>query len=67
MPVEVAEAGVTEVNFGWIADNLYPKPLLLGQVEPKGKQCTGVMGSDTEPNPRSRVLPEFFSERLLRI
>lgn len=45
MPVEVAEAAVTEVNFGWIADNMDPKPLLLGQVEPKRKQCTGVMGS----------------------
>lgn len=46
MPVEVAEAAVPEVNIGWIADNMYLKPLLLGQVEPKGKQCTGVMGSE---------------------
>lgn len=44
-PMEVAEAAVREVNIGWIADNMYLKPLLLGQVEPIGKQCTGVMGS----------------------
>lgn len=45
MPYGSGEAAVIEVNIGWIADNMYLKPLLLGQVEPIGKQCTGVMGS----------------------
>lgn len=34
------------MNIGWITDdNMYLRPLLLGQVEPTGEQCTVVMSS----------------------
>lgn len=58
-PVEVAEAAITEVNIGWITDNMYLRPLLLGQVEPTRMQCFCVMGSGVLPNMKIYVSPEF--------
>jgi hypothetical protein len=59
----------SEVNIGWITDdNMYLRPLLLGQVAPTGKQCTVVIGSGVlSPTRGAMYYLSSFQSILLRI
>lgn len=66
-PVEVAEAAIGG-DIGWITNSIYLRPLLPGQVEPTGKQCTGVMGSGVpSPTLGAMYYLSSFQSILLRI
>lgn len=65
--MEVAETAIRG-EIGWITDSMYLRPLLLGQVEPTEKQCTGVMGSGVlSPIVGAMCYLSSFQSVLLRI